>query len=171
MKRNALALLTAVVLLGTAAAQVWGQNTIPPVYDSTGVMLTAIAPQSTSSYVQLPIVYDASAARQAAIEPMPVAQAQLPLVYDATGAMRAALQPAVGDLDLPIVYDATAAEQAAVVLPQAVAVAGATPAAVAPTTVWQMDDWLASGLALASVALGGAWLMRRRRAQHRAHHA
>lgn len=171
MKRNTFALLTAVILLGSAAAQVWGQDTIPPVYDSTGVMVTAIAPQPTSSSRGLPIVYDATGAMQAAIQPDGAPRSSLPIVYDATGAMQTALQPAAADSGLPIVYDATAAEQAAVVLPQAVIVPEATQAVTTTTAAWQMDARLASGLALATVALGGLWLMWRRRTQHRAHHA
>jgi hypothetical protein len=130
-------LLPALVALGQSAAP----TPLPLVYDSTGAMLTAVAPQADQPPA-LPLVYDATAAMQAVLNPglnvghqsvsllVPVGpqasgQASLPIVYDATAAMLAALRPGsyagnqslslpvVPITRLPVVYDATGAMLAA----------------------------------------------------------
>lgn len=141
MKRSTVTLtLFAVLALLLPAIAVSGQSAAPTpapilVYDSTGAMLTAIAPQADKP-LALPLVYDATGAMQAALNPglnvghqsvsllIPAApqtseQASLPIVYDATAAMQAALRPGLYNgsqslslpvapgRSLPIVYDAT----------------------------------------------------------------
>ncbi len=71
MKRTTLTVLALLTLTALPAALVYAQGAIPPVYDSTGAMLTAIAPQPTANPRAYPWVYDATGAMQASVAPQP----------------------------------------------------------------------------------------------------
>ncbi len=79
MKRTTMTVLALIAVTSLPAALVYAQDVIPPVYDATGAMLTAIAPQPTANPRALPWVYDATGAMQASVAPQP-AMAGLPPV-------------------------------------------------------------------------------------------
>ncbi|HRE29029.1 MAG TPA: hypothetical protein PK954_20465 [Anaerolineales bacterium] len=66
MKHTLITLLGVGGLLAIAALAM-AQDNLPPVYDLTGAMLTAVVPQPTPAPTSFPLVYDSTGAREAAI--------------------------------------------------------------------------------------------------------
>lgn len=71
MKRLTTSILVSIAVAALPVALALGQSSIPPVYDATGAMLTAIAPQPTANPRAYPWVYDATGAMQASVAPQP----------------------------------------------------------------------------------------------------
>ena len=130
MKRLTKSALVLLALTALPAALAYGQNTIPPVYDATGAMMTAIAPQPTANPRAYPWVYDATGAMQAAVAPQPARLGEAPVLQadlveasriarleaQADAAVQAEVDRTYGHVDLPTsqdalppVYDATGA--------------------------------------------------------------
>lgn len=91
MKRTTLTVLALIAVTSLPAALVYAQDVIPPVYDATGAMLTAIAPQPTA--LSPDTLTAASLSERLEAQGVPATLGAVPPVYDSTGAMLAALEP------------------------------------------------------------------------------
>ena len=123
MKRLTKSALVLLALTALPAALAYGQNTIPPVYDATGAMMTAIAPQPTANPRAYPWVYDATGAMQAAVAPQPARLGEAPVLQadlveasriarleaQADAAVQAEVDRTYGHVDLPTSQDTLAA--------------------------------------------------------------
>lgn len=119
MKRLTTSILVSIAAAALPVALALGQSSIPPVYDATGAMLTAIAPQPTANPRAYPWVYDATGAMQASVAPQPERLGVAPVLpadrvaaswaarleAQADAAMLAEINRTYGHVDLPATQD------------------------------------------------------------------